>query len=172
MWVKPGWVPEGTAQRTAAPPQERGELLLTLPRNFRDQHEQLRLALDQYEGRKYLSLRIWNCDHRGEWWPTPRGVSIRLSEVAALAEALAKIADEQPQRSEASSPATSGSSPRKPPPRATTPGERPPPHARSGSRRGPQRDHGPRPHPEWAPELQGEPPKTEFDEFHDGDPDQ
>ena len=73
------------------PPQDLGHRLLTLPRG---QDEELRLSLDAYEGRPFLNVRIWtrDADRRG-WWPSKRGVTFKLRELADVAEALAEALD-------------------------------------------------------------------------------
>lgn len=68
------------------PPVERGERLATIPRG---DSEELRVTWDAYEGRPYLSLRVWTCNARGEWWPDPkRGATVRRRELATFAEAV------------------------------------------------------------------------------------
>ena len=73
------------------PPQDLGHRLLTLPRG---QNEELRLSLDAYEGHPFLNIRIWirDADARG-WWPSKRGVTLKLRELADVAEALAEALD-------------------------------------------------------------------------------
>ena len=73
------------------PPQDLGHRLLTLPRGH---DEELRLSLDAYEGRPFLNLRIWTRDPAGRgWWPSKRGVTFKLRELADVAEALAEALD-------------------------------------------------------------------------------
>ncbi|MBV8611466.1 MAG: hypothetical protein JO034_28985 [Singulisphaera sp.] len=73
------------------PPQDLGHRLLTLPRG---QDEELRLSLDAYEGHPFLNVRIWTRDADGRgWWPSKRGVTFKLRELADVAEALAEALD-------------------------------------------------------------------------------
>ena len=73
------------------PPQDLGHRLLTLPRG---QDEELRLSLDAYEGHPFLNVRIWTRDTDGRgWWPSKRGVTLKLRELADVAEALAEALD-------------------------------------------------------------------------------
>jgi Transcriptional Coactivator p15 (PC4) len=73
------------------PPQDLGRRLLTLPRG---QDEELRLSLDAYEGHPFLNVRIWTRDADGRgWWPSKRGVTFKLRELADVAEALAEALD-------------------------------------------------------------------------------
>lgn len=51
--------------------------------------QELRLFLDEYEGHAFLSLRLWQADQVGGWWPLKgKGISIRLSEAQGLAHAI------------------------------------------------------------------------------------
>ena len=47
-----------------------------------------------YEGRPYLSLRLWTRDDRGGWWPdSKKGITVRIRELADVAEAIAEALD-------------------------------------------------------------------------------
>ena len=73
------------------PPRDLGHRLLTLSRGH---DEELRLSLDAYEGRPFLNVRIWTRDADGRgWWPSKRGVTFKLRELADVAEALATALD-------------------------------------------------------------------------------
>jgi hypothetical protein len=73
------------------PPRDLGHRLLTLPRGH---DEELRLSLDAYEGHPFLNVRIWTRDTDGRgWWPSKRGVTFKLRELADVAEALAAALD-------------------------------------------------------------------------------
>jgi hypothetical protein len=56
---------------------------------------ELRLSAEEFNGHRYLSLRLWERDQSGEWRPTRMGVSVRISKCARLAEALADVARQQ-----------------------------------------------------------------------------
>jgi hypothetical protein len=44
--------------------------------------EQLRISLDEYEGKRYVSARIWYRDAAaGEYRPTKKGITIRAREL-------------------------------------------------------------------------------------------
>jgi hypothetical protein len=88
MWRNPKYHPDDEAP--TAPPEETGERLLTIERP-RDATE-LRLTREEYEGKPYLSLRVWRRGQDGAMWPTRKGVSIRMSEAPQLLEALAAAA--------------------------------------------------------------------------------
>lgn len=90
MWVNPKY--KDQVQAPTAPPQEQGARLATFPRG---PGVELRVCLDAYEGHDYLTLRVWEQGrHDGEWWPTRKGVSVRLSEAQPLAAVLAEAARE------------------------------------------------------------------------------
>lgn len=87
MWVNPN---HPNPPRQAVPPEEQGARLATFPRG---PGVELRACLDEYEGHDYLTLRVWEQGrHDGEWWPTRKGVSVRLSEAQPLASVLAEAA--------------------------------------------------------------------------------
>jgi hypothetical protein len=107
------------SEAATSPPEETGERLATFERD--GGNLELRLCRDHYEGHAYLSLRIWKRDQAGAFWPTRRGVSVRLSEAARLAELLAENAvSPRPIRFEQCTPAPP---PREgpPPPKVTPP---------------------------------------------------
>ena len=81
MWVNP---------RLPAPvqpeaPQDHGHRLLTLPRG---RGEEMRVSLDEYNGKPFLSLRVWAIGQDGQWWPTKKGCSVRIHELTDVAGAL------------------------------------------------------------------------------------
>jgi len=87
MWVNPN---HPNPPRQAVPPQEQGARRATFPRG---PGVELRACLDEYEGHRYFTLRVWEQGrHDGEWWPTRKGVSVRLSEAHDLARVLAEAA--------------------------------------------------------------------------------
>ena len=88
MWTREkGHVPDSGP----TPPEERGQRLASIPRG-RD--EELRISLDEYEGRPYVSVRVWARGTGGSWWPVKaKGLSIRLREIDDVIEALAQAAD-------------------------------------------------------------------------------
>jgi hypothetical protein len=78
-------------RRQSAPPPENGRRLATIARS---PDEELRVAWCEYEGRPYLSLRQWNRDQQGQWWPdSKRGITVRLRELADVADAIAEALD-------------------------------------------------------------------------------
>src|SRR4051812_46202668 len=82
MWTNPNH-PRPPRQ---APPVEAGQRLAIFSRG---RGVELRVNLATYLGHEYISIRVWE-QSRGEWWPTRKGVSIRLCEVGGLLEALGR----------------------------------------------------------------------------------
>jgi hypothetical protein len=70
-------------------PEERGERLATLSRN---EGVEVRITWDQYKGSPFLGLREWMPGTDG-MYPTKKGVTVRVSELPALANALADALD-------------------------------------------------------------------------------
>lgn len=80
--------PDRPVRSTA--PEPRGTLLCAHPRQGPEGvPQELRVYLDAYEGRPFLSLRLWQRDVAGGWWPLPgKGCSVRLGEAESVASAL------------------------------------------------------------------------------------
>ncbi len=52
---------------------------------------ELRISLDEFKGHRFLNLRVWNKGADGEWRPDgKRGLAVKLRELSAVADALAK----------------------------------------------------------------------------------
>ena len=89
MWRNPKYFPADNPTQT--PPAERGERLATLTRG---DGVELRVALAEFEGRPFVSLRVWERDREGRWWPVKgKGVSLRLRELPELLDALGRVED-------------------------------------------------------------------------------
>lgn len=86
MWTNPRL----PAPERARPPEERGERLATI---VRGQGEELRITLDEYEGRPYVAVRVWAMGQDGGWWPTKKGCSVRVRELSEVATALMRASD-------------------------------------------------------------------------------
>ena len=67
-----------------AEPESAGRNLAAIPRG---PAAELRITLDEYEGHPYVQLRAWERG-AGGWFPTKKGVTVRLRELEAVAEAL------------------------------------------------------------------------------------
>jgi hypothetical protein len=80
-----GRLPE---RRQSRPPEENGQRLACIQRG---PDEELRVHWSTYEGKPFLSIRIWTRDQQGGWWPDgKRGVAIRVREMPDFAEALSE----------------------------------------------------------------------------------
>lgn len=68
-------------------PVDNGKRLATIRRG---EGEELRVSLDEYEGRPFLSIRVWR-----NGYPDPkRGVTIRIRELADFADGVAAALEE------------------------------------------------------------------------------
>ena len=93
MWVSPN---HPNPPRPYSPPQESGQRLATFPRHG---GEELRVNLAEYEGHPYVSLRVWAPGPDGQLLPVKgKGLSVKLREVAGLAEVLGQLAADLPQQ--------------------------------------------------------------------------
>ena len=94
MWTKPGYVPTESQQQ--APPEDTGQRLATIARG---KDEELRLSLAEFEGKPFISVRVWAQNRDGAFWPVAKkGCSIRIRELDAVIEALSdarRILDEE-----------------------------------------------------------------------------
>lgn len=87
MWINPN---HPDPPRPPDPPQENGDRLATFERHG---GEELRVSLAEFNGHPFVSLRVWAPSQDGQLWPVRgKGVSVKLREVAGLAEALAAVA--------------------------------------------------------------------------------
>jgi hypothetical protein len=78
-------------RRTATPPSENGKRIGTIERS---DTEQIRLNWSTFEGKPFLSVRMWRKSDDGSFWPDPkRGISIRVRELSDLAAAIAEALD-------------------------------------------------------------------------------
>ena len=93
MYLSPRHPDYGKPQPVEPPrraPEPSGQILATFSRpggRFGPPTE-LRCSLDEYEGHEFINLRVWTSGPDGNWYPTRKGVSIKLREAADLAAAL------------------------------------------------------------------------------------
>jgi len=74
------------------PPPDAGQVLLTLDRTKKGEGpERLQIAVKQYEGHKYLDLRVW-WRKGNAWLPSKRGITIRARELADVTRVLNEAA--------------------------------------------------------------------------------
>jgi len=79
-----------------APPAENGRRLATFDRKGpKGERAELRVSLDEYQGHPYISVRLWTIATWGDggWFPTRKGISIRLGEAEGVAAALAEAVE-------------------------------------------------------------------------------
>jgi hypothetical protein len=60
MWVSPT---HPNPPKQASPPPDPGQVLATMPRN--DGRDELKVILDTYNGRPFISVRLWERDRSG-----------------------------------------------------------------------------------------------------------
>jgi hypothetical protein len=66
------------------------EVGFTIPRGRR---AELRVARFILDGRPFFAIRVWVLTDHGEWIPSRKGISLRASEIVAVAGALSGAAD-------------------------------------------------------------------------------
>jgi hypothetical protein len=67
----------------AVPAEGENKLLLAIKRSA---DQEIRAEWSWYEGHAFNSVRVWNRDRHGKWWPdSKRGVSIRIGELQEFA---------------------------------------------------------------------------------------
>ena len=72
-----------------AAPVEQGQRLAAIKRG----DDELRLSWVTYEGREFLSLRVWTKGGDGNLYPGKAGVTVRAHELPDVADALAEALD-------------------------------------------------------------------------------
>lgn len=71
--------------------------LLKFRRKLDDKPAVLRWAADMWEGRPYVSARVWTLGGDGAEYPTKQGITIRESEIDAVIDALTRARDQMRQ---------------------------------------------------------------------------
>jgi Transcriptional Coactivator p15 (PC4) len=91
MWVSPNHPnppPNGTAY---VEPAMHGKPLVTFRRS---EAVELRVSLDNYKGHDFIGIRQWERNlESGAWFPSKKGVSIRLRELPELLDVLGRVRD-------------------------------------------------------------------------------
>ena len=73
--------------------QENGTRITALSRTFREDVQELRIYLQEFEGNPVIQIGPWKCDEAGRWFIVPnRQCRIRRSEIVHVIEALLRIA--------------------------------------------------------------------------------
>jgi hypothetical protein len=85
MYVSPNHPEYERLTSPPAPIEDQGTRLATLPRHA----SELRVSLAEYQGRPYVSLRVWEPGaYDPGLYPTQKGVSVRTSELDHVISAL------------------------------------------------------------------------------------
>ena len=71
-------------------PAPTGQLIKKFARSDR---EEVLFTIEEYKGHKYLNLRVWALLSDGQWWPTKKGITIRLGEARELSSAIDDVMD-------------------------------------------------------------------------------
>src|SRR4051794_25516718 len=78
-------------RRQSVAPVENGRRVATIERA---DGEEIRINWCDYEGKPYVSIRLWKRSQDGSWWPDgKRGMSWRIREIPDIAEAVAELLD-------------------------------------------------------------------------------
>jgi hypothetical protein len=70
------------------PPADTGIAVATIRRG---DDQELRIRIKEHKGSAYTSLEKWTLNPGGGWWPAKSTVSVRNSELLAVAAALMKV---------------------------------------------------------------------------------
>lgn len=60
----------------------------------KNSREAVRVTLSQYRGQPVFSVRTWYRDTHGELRPSPKGITLRIALLPAVAEGIAKALDQ------------------------------------------------------------------------------
>jgi len=77
-------------RQSATPPTENGRRIGTIERSA---SEEIRVNWSEFEGKPFLSIRMWTQSDDGSWWPSKKGIAIRVGELPGLAAAIAEALD-------------------------------------------------------------------------------
>ena len=88
MWVNPKYAQPEKVPRSVPEPSGRPLACFERPGRGRGPDTELRASLSEYLGHPFIDVRIWSKGPDGAWYPTRKGVSVRLKEAEDLAAAL------------------------------------------------------------------------------------
>ena len=54
---------------------------------------EIRLVWDEYEGRHFLSIRLWTSDDNKTFWPSKVGFVVKVRDIPALGDAIGAAID-------------------------------------------------------------------------------
>lgn len=77
---------------STAKTQPTDQVVATLPGPRRG--EEVRIALNDFRGRKFIALRVWWTNDEGVMLPSPKGINLRLDLLPALAEGIGKALEQ------------------------------------------------------------------------------
>ncbi len=88
--------PDPAPKQTTSPEKPRVPdiVLAKCDRSFGDKSEELRVALCEYEGKRYAGIRVFWKTPQGDFAPSKTGVTIRAKEIGEVIKALKTIAEE------------------------------------------------------------------------------
>lgn len=67
----------------------------SLDRSYKDKKEELRVALGEYNGKRFASMRLWWLGNDGEFRPDKtKGITVRPKEIRKVIEALQRMEQE------------------------------------------------------------------------------
>lgn len=64
------------------------ETLATLDRSYKDKKEELRISLSEFNGKRFVSVRVFWQNEAGQWLPGKQGCSVRVRELEPVIKAL------------------------------------------------------------------------------------
>lgn len=89
MWVSDRHPDRDRLLSRPRPPEPKGTLLASIPRRSGAVEQELRIALDEYEGHPYVAIRLWERNPEGDLWPVKgKGISVRIGELDEVLDAI------------------------------------------------------------------------------------
>ena len=87
MWRNPN---HPQPEQPPGPPESSGREIAVFerPGKGRGPDTELRMDLAEYMGYPFISLRVWTKGPDGAWFPTRRGLSVKIREAKNLADSL------------------------------------------------------------------------------------
>ena len=76
-------------ERSGKAPAMKGILLGTLAHK----EGEIRIVWDEYEGRHFLSIRLWTSGDDGSFWPSKTGFTVKVRDLPSLGDAISQALD-------------------------------------------------------------------------------